>query len=162
MKITDLWLFHDHMTIEPVLAVFGSFHTGALNRIRDVIFEEFAASDNAGMIFTFVFAFNMQEDWDMVEHIKSIFRPYGTTFCYMELIAPQPVRLARNATENRRRNKASKQDTEAAARRIMAEDEAYRLVSLPGEIPWDNYLRIENEHIPADEAARMIKERFDL
>lgn len=93
---------------------------------------------------------------------KSIFRPYGTTFYYVELIAPQSVRLARNATENCRRNKASKQDTEAAARRIMAEDEAYRLVSLPGEIPWGNYLRIENEHIPADEAARMIKERFDL
>lgn len=162
MKITDLRLFHNHMTIEPVLAVFGSFHTGALNRIRDVIFEEFAASDNAGMIFTFMFAFNMQEDWDMVEHIKSIFRPYGTTFYYVELIAPQSVRLARNATENRRRNKASKQDTEAAASRLMAEDEAYRLVSLPGEIPWDNYLRIENEHIPADKAARMIKERFDL
>lgn len=94
--------------------------------------------------------------------LKSIFCPYGTTFYYVELIAPQLVRLARNATENRRRNKASKQDTEAAARRIMAEDEAYRLVSLPGEIPWDNYLRIENEHIPADEAAWMIKERFEL
>lgn len=162
MKITDLRLFHNHMTIEPVLEVFGTFHTQALNRIRDVIFEEFAASDNEGMIFTFMFAFDRQEDWDMVEHIRNIFRPYGTEFYYVELIAPQSVRLERNATENRRRNKASKQDTEAAARRLMAEDETYRLVSLPGEITWDNYLRIENEHIPADQAARMIKEHFSL
>lgn len=162
MKITDLRLFHNHMTIEPVLEVFGTFHTQTLNRIRDVIFEEFAASDNAGMIFTFMFAFDMQEDWDMVEHIRNIFRPYGTEFYYVELIAPQSVRLERNATENRRCNKASKQDAEAAARRLMAEDEAYRLVSLPGEITWDNYLRIENEHIPADQAARMIKEHFKL
>lgn len=162
MKITNLRLFHNHMTIEPVLEVFGTFHTQALNRIRDVIFEEFAASDNEGMIFTFMFAFDRKEDWDMVEHIRNIFRPYGTEFYYVELIAPQSVRLERNATENRRRNKASKQDTEAAARRLMAEDEMYRLVSLPGEITWDNYLRIENEHIPADQAARMIKEHFSL
>lgn len=162
MKITGLRLFHNHMTIEPVLEVFGSFHVKALNRIRDVIFEEFAASDNEGMIFTFMFAFDMQEDWELVEHIKAIFRPYGTEFYYVELIAPQAVRLERNATENRKRNKASKRDTEASAKRLVAEDEKYRLVSIPGEIPWDNYLRIENEHIPAAEAARMIKEQFKL
>lgn len=162
MKITGLRLFHNHMTIEPVLEVFGSFHAKALNRIRDVFFEEFAASDNEGMIFTFMFAFDMQEDWNMVEHVKDIFRPYGTEFYYVELIAPQSVRLVRNATENRKRNKGSKRDTEAAAKRLLAEDEKYRLVSLPGEIPLNNYLRIENERISAAEAARMIKEYFKL
>ena len=52
MKITDLRLFHNHMTIEPVLEIFGSFHGPAIKRLREVIFEEFAKSDNYGMIFT--------------------------------------------------------------------------------------------------------------
>lgn len=150
------------MAIEPMLAVFGGFTPRAVNRIRDVIFEAFAVSEQKGRIFTFMFAFDQQADWDYVAHVKDIFRPYGTEFCYVELIAPQAVRLARCVTENRLAHKASKQDMEASCHRLMKEDAHYRLVSLPGEIPWDNYLRLENEHIPADEAARMIRDRFGL
>ena len=51
-KITDLHLFHNHMTIEPVIEIFGYLQRNAVNRLRDVIFEEFAASDRYGMIFT--------------------------------------------------------------------------------------------------------------
>lgn len=132
MKLTGLRLFHNHMAIEPVLSVFGGFNPRAVNRIRDVIFEEFAASGQKGMIFTFMFAFDQQADWDYVAHVKDIFRPYGTEFCYVELIAPQNVRLARSATENRLAHKASKQDVEASRHRLMQEDARYRLVSLPG------------------------------
>lgn len=141
------------MAIEPMLAVFGGFTPRAVNRIRDVIFEEFAVSEQKGRIFTFMVAFDQQADWDYVKHVKDIFRPYGTEFYYAELIAPQDVRLERSATENRLAHKASKQDVEASRHRLMQEDAHYRLVSLPGEIPWDNDLRLENEHIPADEAA---------
>lgn len=52
MKITDLRLFHNHMTIEPVIEIFGKINKNAVKRMRDVIFEEFAASDCYGMIFT--------------------------------------------------------------------------------------------------------------
>ncbi len=51
MKITGLRLFHNHMTIEPVLEIFGDFNGTAINRLREVIFEEFAASGQYGMIF---------------------------------------------------------------------------------------------------------------
>ena len=40
-KLTDLRLFHNHMTIEPVLELFGTFHSGAIARMREVVFEEF-------------------------------------------------------------------------------------------------------------------------
>ena len=43
--ITRLKLFHNHMTIEPVIALFGDYKPRAVARLRDVIFEEFAASD---------------------------------------------------------------------------------------------------------------------
>ncbi len=51
MKITDLRLFHNHMTIEPVIEIFGYFNPDAIDRLRQVIFEEFAKTDNYGYDF---------------------------------------------------------------------------------------------------------------
>lgn len=160
-KITELRLFHNHMTIDLVHEVFGKHNGAAINMLREVIFSEFAKSDNYGMIFTYMWAFDHQADWDYIEHVKDIFSPYDTEFYYVELIAPQEVRLKRNTTENRLRNKPTKRDIEASNQRLIAEDR-YRLVSNEGEIPFENYLRLENENISAEEAARIIKEHFDL
>ena len=164
MKITDLRLFHNHMTIEPVLEVFGDFRVSAIQRLREVIFEEFAASDRYGMIFTFMWAFDMQEDWDFIAHVREVFtrQKPDAEFYYVELVADQQTRLERNKTENRLRNKASKRDLEASDARLIRDDERYRLVSLPGEIPFDNYLRIDNTDLPADKVASQIKEHFHL
>ena len=159
-KITGLRLFHNHMMIEPVLEIFGSFRGDVIQKLRKVIFEEFAASDNYGMIFTFMWAFDMPSDWEYLESVKKIFGLPEEDVYYVELIAPQEVRLARNATENRLRNKASKRDVDASNERLLRDDRNYRCESLPGEIPFPNYLRIENAHVPPEEAARMIKDHF--
>ena len=161
MKITGLRLFHNHMTIEPVLEVFGYKDGKVIDELREVIFRAFAASDNEGMIFTYMWAFDMQSDWDYIEHVKDVFRPYGTEFYYVELVAPLEERLKRNATENRLNNKASKRDVEASTNRLLGE-EKYRLVSFEGEIPFENYLRIDNTALSAEETARLIKEHFNL
>ncbi|MDF2524853.1 MAG: shikimate kinase [Clostridiales bacterium] len=58
MKITDLRLFHNHMTIEPVIEIFGHFHDKAIYKMREIIFEEFATSSNYGLIHTYVWAFD--------------------------------------------------------------------------------------------------------
>jgi hypothetical protein len=42
---TGLRLFHNHMTIEPVLEIFGQFNTNAINQMREIIFLEFAKTD---------------------------------------------------------------------------------------------------------------------
>lgn len=162
MKMTDLRLFHNHMTIEPVLEIFGSFDGKTILELRDVIFRNFAASQHAGMIFTLMMAFDMQSDWDYLEHVKNIFAPYGTEFYYVELVAPQAVRLERNRTENRLIHKASKRDLEVSDARLLRDDEDHRCVSLEGEIPFENYLRIENSDKEPAEVARMIKETFCL
>ena len=162
MKITDLRLFHNHMTIEPVLEIMGIFDGQLISDMRELIFRRFAASDNYGMIFTIMMAFDMQSDWDYLEHVKSIFAPYGTEFYYVELIAPQEVRIRRNKTENRLQHKPSKRDIEVSDRRLLRDDENHRCVSYPGEVTFDNYLRIENTDLPASAVAQMIKERFGL
>ena len=162
MKITDLRLFHNHMTIEPVIEVFGAYNHSVVNQIRDVFFREFAASDNDGMIFTYMWAFDQQSDWDYIEHVKSIFAPYGTAFYYVELIAPQEVRLERNATENRLQHKPSKRNLDFSSYLITHGDEKYRCESLEGEIPFDNYLRLDNTSLTAEEAAQKIRDHFSL
>lgn len=162
MKITDLRLFHNHMTIEPVIEIFGRYDGKTISEMRELIFRNFAASENYGLIFTYMMAFDHQEDWDYLEHVKSIFAPYHTEFYYVELIAPQEIRLQRNKTANRLQHKASKRDIEASDQRLINDDRHYRCVSLEGEIPFDNYLRIDNSDKEPAEVARLIKETFKL
>ena len=161
-KITDFRLFHNHMTIEPVLDVFGYFSGQTIKKIRDIIFEDFASSDNCGMVFTFMFAFDSPYDWECLEETKKIFEPYNTEFYYAELVAPLEIRLERNKTENRLKNKPSKRDIENSERRIIRDDEKHRFVSLEGEIPFENYIKIDNSNLSAEETAKIIKERFNF
>ena len=162
MKQTGLRLFHNHMMIEPVIEIFGAFNGYVTQQLREVIFHEFAKSDNKGLIFTYLWAFDMQSDWDYVAHVSDIFRQQGAEIYYVELIAPQEVRLQRNETANRLAHKASKRDLEASRARLLRDDANYRCVSLPGEIPFENYLRIDNSEISAETAAKMIREHFAL
>lgn len=162
MKITDLQLFHNHMTIEPVIEIFGYYHGKAISRMREIIFEEFVASENYGLIFTYMWAFDQKSDWNYVEHVTNIFRKSGADVYYIELVAPQEIRLQRNITENRLNHKASKQDIEISNQRLINDDKNYRCVSNDGEIPFENYIKIDNSNLSAELVATIIKERFNL
>lgn len=162
MKITDLRLFHNHMTIEPVIDIFGYYNPEAISEIRETIFKQYAKSNNYGMIFTYMWAFNQQSDWDYIEHIKDIFKPYNTEFYYAELVAAQEIRLQRNATENRIKNKPSKRDIELSNQRLINDDKNFRCVSYDGEIPFENYIKIDNSDLSPQAAAELIKEHFNL
>lgn len=158
MKITDLRLFHNHMTIEPVLEIFGGFHSEAIRRMREVVFEEFAQSGLEGLIFTFMWAFDQPSDWEYVEHVKQIFK--DAEIYYVELVADRSVRLERNRTENRLKHKASKRNLEMSEAILLNDDRKYRCESREGEIPFENYLRIDNTDLSAEEAAQRIKAHF--
>jgi len=159
-KITPFRLFHNHMSIEMVLEVFGSFHGKAIDRIRDVVFEEFSVSDQYGLIFTYMWDFDTKEDWDYIEHIKEIFDLPEEEVYYVELLAPQFVRLARNGTENRLKHKASKRDISISNSRLLHDDQMHRCESFPGEITFPNYLRLNTETLSAEETADKIKNHF--
>ena len=161
-KITDLRLFHNHMMIEPVLEIFGQWRPDVTQRLRQVIFEEFAKTDLYGMIFTYMMAFDMPSDWEYIEWVKGIFGLPEEDVYYVELIAPQSVRLERNSSENRLKHKASKRSIADSNARLLRDDRNHRCESFPGEVTLPNYLRIENANIPAEEAARMIRDHFNL
>ena len=162
MKQTGLRLFHNHMTIEPVLEVFGSFHTEAILQMREVIFREFAKSDLYGMIHTIMWAFDSPEDWEYIRHVTEIFQEQGADIYCVELVASQEIRLQRNETANRLAHKPSKRDVNASRERVIAMDRQYRFESRPGEIPFENYMRIDNSCLAPDAVAGMIRERFGL
>ena len=157
MKITNLRLFHNHMMIEPVIEIFGKFKGDTILKLREVIFDDFVNDDNEGMIHTLMWAFDMKSDWEYVENLVSKF---DEVYC-VELIASQEVRLERNKTENRLINKASKRDIEASNGRLLNEDR-HRLVSNEGEIPFKNYLSINNENLEPKDVAKIIKETFNI
>lgn len=159
-KITPLRLFHNHMTIEPVLEVFGEFNGRAIRRLRDVFFEEFAATDKYGMVFTVMWDLDDPEDWAGMAETTEIFKRQGAEIYYVELVADQAVRLERNKTENRLQHKPSKRDLAASEARVLAEDVKHRLESRPGELTFEHYLRIDNTHLSPQEAAQQIKAHF--
>ena len=160
MKITDLRLFHNHMSIEPVIEIFGKRNNAVVNDFRWSVFKNFAKSDNYGLIFTFMWAFDQKSDWKYINKIRRIFRK--ADIYYIELVASQKVRLERNGTENRLKNKASKRDLEVSNNRLINDDKKYRLESFDGEIKFKNYIKIDNSNLSAEEVAKMIKEKFSL
>lgn len=157
MKITNLRLFHNHMMIEPVIDIFGYFNGDTILKLREIIFDDFVKSESEGMIHTFIWDFDMESDR---EYVKNLASKFDEVYC-VELIASQEVRINRNKTENRLANKASKRDIQASNNRLLNEDK-HRLISNEGEIPFENYLRINNENISAKEVASMIKNTFNL
>lgn len=159
-KITEFKLFHNHLTIEPVIELFGEFNLKITKKLRKIYFEEFAKTNNYGLIFTYVWAFDKKEDWDEIEKIKDIFKNYDTEFYYVELIASQKERLKRNNTENRLSHKPSKRNVEFSDKLLIEDDKNYRLISDVGEIKFENYLRIETDGLSAEKTALKIKEYF--
>lgn len=157
MRKTGLRLFHNHMMIEPVIDIFGRFDGQVISRLREVVFEEFLRSDLPGMIFTYMWAFDMPSDRAYIEALAARF---DEVYC-VELVAPQSVRLQRNRTENRMAHKASKRNSDFSEQLILREDANHRLISEPGEIPFP-YLRLENADMSPEEAAERIAEAFGL
>ena len=161
-KITDLKLFHNHMSIELVLEIFGSRNSSVDKRIREIIFEEFVKSENYGLIFTFMWAFDKKEDWDYINQLCNIFKKENAEIYYIELFAPQEIRLKRNITENRLKNKPSKRDIDMSNQRLINDDRRYRCVSYDGEIPFENYIKIDNSELSPEKVAKIIKEKYLL
>jgi len=162
-KITDLKLFHNHMTIDLVGHFFDYSTKEAkrlVNLFRQEIFEEVSKSDLYGMMFTYVWMFDMKSDWEYVQNLTNLFESRGATVYYVELEADLDERLERNKTPNRLEHKPKKRDLEWSKNDLLQTLDKHRLNSLDGEITFENYLKINNTDMSAAEVARVIKERF--
>ena len=165
-RITPMKLFHNHMTIEPVIELFGAYNGAVTERLRQVVFEEFVKTDNYGLIFTFIWAFEESYDTEYVRALTKLYQDAGAQVDYVELLCPQEVRLQRNRTENRLREKASKRNVELSEKRMLSSESRHRCNSEPGEvceklrIDPDRYLRIDNTNLSPEAVAEMIADHF--
>ena len=160
IKITDLRLFYNHMTIEPVLEIFGERNDPAIDRMRWVVLEEFAKTDLEGLIFTMMWDLDDPADWAYAAKAAKIFEDRGAVVYYVELVAEQKVRLERNGSENRLKHKASKRNVKESNEWLVEVDTRRRFVSREEEIPFPHYIKIDNTDLPPEEVARQIKEYF--
>ena len=162
---TGLRLFHNHISIELALRYF-EYGTPAFRRISDEVrrrvIEEVAASDLPGLVFTFVWAFNVPEDQASVDEYALPFRARGGRVLFVELEATQAERLKRNAGVSRLAEKPSKRDLEASRRRLLEADARYQLNSGGKFDARPDYLRLNNTLLTPGEAAERVIEHFGL
>lgn len=164
-KITDLKLFHNHMTIDIVADLFENMpqeRQRLTELFRNEIFESFSKSDEYGMIFTCMWALERKDDWEYINNLEAMFKSNGADVYYVELEADYDIRLQRNTTENRLLNKPSKRNIEKSERLFRDIEARHRLNSYPNEIQKENYIKINNTYIDPKNVARSIKERFKL
>jgi hypothetical protein len=157
---TGYKLFHNHMVLEPVHAVFdfgeGPFWT-LVGEFRRRIFEEVARSDLSGLIFTYVWALDREEDR---RELEGYLVPFGRTLAevkFAELACPQAVRLDRNRHPDRLAAKPSKRNLVQSEGFLLRADREERL-NTNGAFPWsDHFVRVDNEPLTPAEAATRIR-----
>jgi len=160
-KRTELKLLHNHMTIDLVLK-FMPWEDGIdlIRSMRDEIMKRVAKGSSLGMIITFIWAFNQKEDWEYVEKIRTIFKEHD--IYYVELNSDVDTRLKRNVTENRLKKKWTKRDTKRSNGELIASMDKHRMISNDNEVPYKNYIRIDNTNLSPIETSNMIIKHFNL
>ncbi|WP_350020160.1 AAA family ATPase [Priestia flexa] len=161
---TGLKLFHNHMTIELLapLFQFNEEMWRLVDLFRKEIFESISKSDAKGIIFTYVWAFDMQSDWNFIREVCDIFESKGGTVYFVELEADLNERIDRNKTPNRLQHKPTKRNVEWSEQELKETMNKHRLNSKTGEIQRENYVRINNTNLSAEEVAQLIQEKFQL
>jgi hypothetical protein len=162
-KRTGLKLFHNHMSIDLALNFFG-FGELPFNRLvsefRKRIFEEVAASDLPGLIFTFVWSLQLESDRKYVDDACAIFREKGGDIYFVELATDLPERLRRNETEFRLARKPSKRNLETSRQHLLDIEKEHKMNSAGDFFYQDNYVKIDNTNLSAAEAAQKIIDVF--
>ncbi len=163
-RITGFKFMHNHQTIDLLLPVFD-YGTPAFQRLlfdfRVSIFEEVAASEIPGFIFSSVPDFDSVLDHGQNECYAAPFLRRGGRVLFVELEASFKTRLDRNLTEHRLHHKPFKRDTEFSEK-LMREEAEY-LSNLESDFPYSYpHLKINNEALAPYEVVSQICTHFGI
>lgn len=164
-KLTGLKLFHNHMSIDVVSNLFENMPQERIRLttlFRKEVFETYSKSNEYGLVFTYMWALDSQEDWDYISYVEDLFASRGAEVYFIELEADYDLRIERNKTENRLLNKSTKRDIEKSENMFRKLESTYRLNSFDGEISKINYMKINNSNLSPDIVSQMIKDKFGL
>jgi broad-specificity NMP kinase len=154
----------NHDSIEISDRIFG-FATPAQKEFNAYFREkafELAVKHNVDLIFTYVCAFEMQEEKDYLMSLHDLFAGNGGKFYFVELSADLDIRLSRNETSYRMERKASKRDVEWSRSNLLSDTKKHKLNSEEGEVWFENHLKIDNSNLEPDRVADKVIEVFGL
>ena len=157
-------LMMNHDSIEVSDKIFG-FTTPAQKEFNAIFREkafEIAIKYNIDMIFTYVCAFEMQEERDYLNNLHNLFTQNGGSFYFVELSADLDTRLARNETPHRMEKKVSKRDLAWSKENLLNDAEVHRLNTEKEEVWFDKHLKIDNSNLTTEQVADMVIETFNL
>ncbi len=160
-KLTNFPLFHNHTTIDLVLK-YLTWDEGLdlIVKMREDIMERVAKLQKPGFIFTVIWDFDSQADWDCFKKNDEIFK--AADRYYVELYSDLETRKTRNISENRLNKKWTKRNIEWSQNEIVSSMKRHRMTSHDGEVPYKNYIKIDNTNKSAMEVAIIINEAFNL
>jgi hypothetical protein len=164
-KLTGFRLFHNHMTIDPVIRLFPYGSPAYLRLvfgIRRMIFEEFAASGAPGLIFTTAWALDDADDRAFIDGTVEIFASSGGQTCFVELEATLAERLRRNATPLRMAEKWPQRDASGSRAFLLEAEQKYQLNTRGSFFYPDRHLKIDNTSLEPDVVAKAIARHFGL
>ncbi len=153
---TGYHLFHNHLTVLPVAALFperGPQRTHLLKHIRLELLTAAARADR-NVIFTMAYSGTM--DNPFVAAIVQVVKSYGGQVDFVQLAASVETLMER--VENESRQRLGKIASRTDLRRFFAEPgrDSFTSVSYP------HVLHCNTEHIKPEATARYIKEELRL
>ncbi len=157
-------LMINHDSIEMSDKIFG-FGTPAQREFNAIFREKafgLAVKHNVDLLFTYVCAFEMQEERDYLTGLADLFESHGGKFYFVELSADLDTRLARNETPHRMEMKPSKRNVEWSKSNLLSDTKNHRLNSGKDEVWFTNHIKIDNSNLSPDEVADMVIEAFQL
>lgn len=158
--------FHNHLTADPVAALFGwgtPRFGSVVDRVRDLLFREAAADASVpGVVFTFVWAIDNPGHADFAQRTARLFEDQGGRAFFVELRASLQARIEREGTPFRAKLKPNQGDVEAARTRQVEFDKLHRM-NTDGVLPIARpHLVVDTEAMEPDAAAQQIQEAFGL
>jgi broad-specificity NMP kinase len=155
-KITGYKVFHNHLTVDLVSAIyeFGSKeYKELLTKYRFELLEKAAMNKKIrGLIFTCVYLF--KKDDDELKKIEHIIEKHNGKVCFVQLITSMAVLKRRIKDESRKKYNKMK--------RVRSLVELMNKYDLIEPIGFSKSLKIDNTKISPQRAARMIKEHYAL
>jgi hypothetical protein len=161
---TGFRFFHNHMTAEPVAALFG-WHTDLYREVvaevrRLLLSKALARPDEASVVFTFLWALELEEDNRFIADLVALTEGCGGKVFFVELLASRQARVAREGTPLRMSLKPAKRDV-ASARALHAEADAEHVMNTSGDFPYpQRHLVIDTEKHGPEQAADLIARHF--
>ena len=161
-RATGYKFMSNHQTIDMLLPIFD-YGSPSFKRLlfdfRVSIFEEVAASELPGFIFSCVSNFDSVLDRGQTECYAAPFLRRDGRVLFVELEVSLNTRLNRNLTEHRQHYKPSKRDTEFSEKLLREECRSDTDSAFPYSY---SHLKINNETLSPSEVVSQICAHFGL